>query len=161
MKSDAFHIDCSELTMDEELALASAISDSLNGEGVALVDGEKIVFDFFGQGQLDMRAVESVVSGFVVHRKGHELYSIERVGDSLVVHSADPVAASRKRATEKLPPNLLKLGDSLVVNSSDPAASRKRTTEELPPNLFKCPFCSFVTPHEELYLVHTRLHGFK
>ena len=161
MKSVAFHIDCRELTMDEELALASAISDSLNGEGIALVDREKIVIDFFGEGHLDERAVESVVSGFVSHRKGHEFYSVERVGDSLVVHSADPVAASRKRATEKLPHNLLKLGDSLLVNSSDAATSQKRTAEKLPPNLFKCPFCSFVTPYEELYTVHTRLHGFK
>lgn len=161
MKSVPFHIDCRELTMDEELALASAISDSLNGEGVALVDREKIVIDSFGKGQLDKTAVESVVSTFVKQRKGHEFYSVERAGDSLVVHSADPVAASRKRATEKLPPNLLKLGDSLLVNSSDPPASQNRTTEKLPQNLFKCPFCSFVTPYEELYVVHTRLHGFK
>ena len=161
MKSVAFHIDCKELTMDEELALASAISDALNGEGIALVDGEKIITDFFGKGHLDESAVESVASGFVSHRKGHELYSVERVGDFLVVRSADPMVTSRKRATEKLPPNLLKLGDSLLVNSFRPAASRKMTKEKLPPNLFKCPFCSFVTPHEELYLVHTRLHGLK
>jgi hypothetical protein len=51
---------------------------------------------------------------------------------------------------------------TLVVHSADPvAASQKRTTEKLPPNLFKCPFCSFVTPYEELYTVHTRLHGLK
>lgn len=161
MTSAAFRIDCSELTMDEELALASAISDSLNGEGIALVDGEKIVIDSFGKGQLDEGAIESVISEFVTHRKGHELYSVERVGDSLVVHSADPVASSQKRATEKLPPNLLKLGDSLVVDSPDPAASQKRTTEKLPPNLYECPFCPFVTPYEELYVVHTRLHGLK
>ena len=161
MKSVSFHIDCGELTMDEELALASAISDSLNGQGVALVDREKVVIDFFGKGQLDETTVETVVSAFVTEKKGRELYSVERVGDSLVVHSADPVAASRKRATEKLPHNLLKLGDSLLVNSSGPAASRKRTTEKVPPNLFKCPFCSFVTPYEELYTVHTRWHGLK
>jgi hypothetical protein len=147
--------------MDEELALASAVSDSLNGQGIALVDGEKIVIDFFGKGQLDKEVVESVVSAFVRQRKGHEFYSVERMGDSLVVHSADPIAASRKRATEKLPPNLLKLGDSLLVNPSDSAVSRRRITEKLPPNLFKCPFCSFVTPYEELYVVHTRSHGFK
>lgn len=132
MKSVAFHVDCSELTLDEELALASAISDSLKGRGIALVNGEKIVFDSFGEGQLDKRAVELVVSEFVAQRKGHELYSIDRVGDSLVAHSADPVAALRKRTTEKLPPNLL-----------------------------KCPFCPFVTPYEELYVIHTRSHGFK
>jgi hypothetical protein len=31
MKSVAFHIDCTELTMDEQLALAGEISDSLKG----------------------------------------------------------------------------------------------------------------------------------
>ena len=131
MKSVAFHIDCGELTMDEELALAAAISDSLKGEGVALVNGEKIVFDSFREAQLDEKAIESVVKEFVAHRKVHEFYSVERVDDSLIVHSADPVAASRRRTTEKLPPNLL-----------------------------KCPFCSFVTPYQELYIVHTRSHGF-
>jgi hypothetical protein len=95
------------------------------------VNGGKIVFDSFGEGPLDERAVESVVSQFVEHRKEHQFYSVERVGGSLVVHSADPVAASRRRPTEKLPPNLM-----------------------------KCPFCSFVTPYQELYTVHTRSHGF-
>jgi hypothetical protein len=131
MRSVAFRVDCGELMMDEELALVSAISDSLKGRGIALVNGEKIVFDSFGEGQLDEREVELVVSEFVAHRKGGEFYSVERVGDSLVVHSADPVAASRRRPTEKLPPNLL-----------------------------KCPFCPFVTPYQEMYVVHTRSHGF-
>lgn len=131
MKFVSFNIDCSELTMDEELALAAEISDSLKGQGVALVNGAKIVFDSFEEGLLDENAVESVVWEFVARRKGHEFYVVERVGDSLVVHSADPVAAMRRRATEKLPSNLL-----------------------------KCPFCSFVTPYQELYLVHTRSHGF-
>ena len=72
MKSVAFYIDCSELTTDEELALASAISDSLKGQGIALVNAERIVFDYFGEGQLDEREVESVVSEFVAHRKEHE-----------------------------------------------------------------------------------------
>lgn len=131
MKATSFDIDCKELTLDEELALAAKISDSLNGKGVALVNGDRIVFDPFGESAIDERAVESVVSDFVARRKGSEFYSIERVGGSLVVHSADPVAASRRRPTEKLPPNLL-----------------------------LCPFCPFVTPYQELYNVHLRSHGF-
>ncbi|MGP8126142.1 MAG: hypothetical protein ACLQEQ_09840 [Nitrososphaerales archaeon] len=130
MKSVAFYIDCSELSMDEELALASEISDSLKGQGVALVNGGKIIFDSFGEGPLDEKAVESVVSEFVAGRKGREFYSVERIGDSLAVHSANPMEAPRRRPTEKLPPNLL-----------------------------KCPFCPFVTPYQELYVVHTRSHG--
>lgn len=65
MTSVAFHVDFNELIMDEELALASAISDSLKGQGITLVNGEKIVFDFFVEGHLDEKAVESVVSEFV------------------------------------------------------------------------------------------------
>lgn len=125
-----FYIDCNELSMDEELALAAEISDSLKGEGVALVNGGRIVFDSFGEGPLDEKGIVSVVSDFVERRKGHEFYSLERVGDSLAVHSANPLGAPRRRPTEKLPPNLL-----------------------------KCPFCSFVTPYQELYVVHTRSHG--
>lgn len=79
---------------------------------------------------MDDRGVESVVREFVAHRKGHELYSVERMGDALAVHSANPVAASRRR-----------------------------TTEKLHPDLFKCPSCSFVTLYEELCVVHTRSHG--
>ena len=131
MKPVALSVDCRELTMDEELALASTISDSLNGRGVALVNGARIILDSFEEGPFDEAAVESVVSAFVAHRRGHEFYSVERVGDSLVIHSADPIAAPRTRLAEKLPPNL-----------------------------FKCPFCSFVTPFEEMYLVHSRSHGF-
>jgi hypothetical protein len=107
MKSIAFHIDCSELTMDEELALA--ISDSPKGQGIALVNAEKIVFDYFGDGQLDKREVESVVSEFVVYRNGHELYSVERVGDFLAVHSADPVAAPQKENHRKAPSQSLQV----------------------------------------------------
>jgi hypothetical protein len=131
MKPTTFHIECSELTMDEELELAGEISESLKGKGVALVNGGKIVIDSFGEELLDESAVESAVSRFVADRKEHEFYSAERVGNALVVHSADPVAAPLRRATEKLPPNLM-----------------------------KCPFCSFVTPYQELYTVHTRSHGF-
>jgi len=132
MKSVSFFIDCGELTMDEELALAAEISDSLKGQGVALVNGDKIVFDSFVEGHLDKGAVESVVRHFAERRREHDFYSVERQDESLVVHSADPVARSRRRFTEKLPPNLL-----------------------------KCPFCSFVTPYQELYAVHTRSHGFR
>ena len=139
--SPPFIIECSELTMDEELALAGEISESLKGEGVALVNGPKIIIDAFSDDRtVDEASVERTVVDFVSRRKDHEFYSVERVAEdgtkggrtSLKVHSADPVAA----------------------------ASRRRSTEKLPPNLMKCPFCSFVTPYEELYVVHVRSHGF-
>jgi hypothetical protein len=98
MKSVAFRVECRELRTDKELALASASSDSLKRDGIALMNGEKIVFDSFRVGQLDEKVVESVISGFVAHRKKHEQWSVGRAGDSLVRHSAGPVAAARKWA---------------------------------------------------------------
>jgi len=140
--SSSFSVDCRELTMDEELALASEISDSLKGGGIALVDGPKIVFDSFtnDKGEVDAVLVEQTIKDFISRRKDHQFYSVEKVADdsgdgkggSLVVHSADPVTA----------------------------ASRRRATEKLPPNLIKCPFCPFVTPYEEYYVIHVRSHGF-
>ncbi len=124
-------VDCAELSTDEELALASAISDALMGAGVALINGNKIVFDSVSKGKLDEKVIESSVEEFVRHRKQSEYYSVEKNGDSLVVHSADPVKGARKKSPSRLPPNL-----------------------------YKCPFCSFVSPYEELYIVHTRSHGF-
>jgi hypothetical protein len=49
--------------MNEELALASAISESLKGQEIALVNGERIIFDAFREGELDESAVKSVVAG--------------------------------------------------------------------------------------------------
>ena len=131
MRTSPLNIDCRELTMDEQLTLASQISDALQGRGIALVNGAKIVIDSLGKGEVDRNAVEAAVSDFVDRRKEQQHYSIERTGDSLVVHSADPAAAGKRGIAERLPPNLL-----------------------------KCPFCSFVTPYQELLVVHTRSHGF-
>jgi len=75
--------------------------------------------------------VEVAVHDFIARRSNAAGYSVERRGDTIVVHSPDPGAASRKRRLEGLPPNL-----------------------------FKCPFCPFVTPYQELYVVHCRSHGF-
>ena len=139
-QSSSFSVDCNELTMDEELALAGEISDSLRGEGIALVNGPTIVFDAFSNdGRVDEALVERTVRDFISRRNDHEFYSVEKAvdgggggGTSLIVHSADPVAAARRR----------------------------RATEKLPPNLMRCPFCPFVTPYEELYVIHVRSHGF-
>jgi len=117
--------------MDEELALASATRDSPKGQEMALVNVERIVFDYFREAYLDGREVESVLSEFVAHMKGHELHSVERAGDSLAVSSANPAAVPRSR-----------------------------TTERLTPRLYMCPFCSFVAPCEELHVVHSRSYGF-
>jgi hypothetical protein len=113
-------IDCLELSADEKLALASEISDALEGRALALAD-ERLTVD----------ALQPVVSDFISRRKEAEYYSTEVRGETIVVHSADPVAASKRK---------------------------KENT--LPPNLKQCPYCSFITQYEEEYNVHMRAHLF-
>jgi hypothetical protein len=117
--------------MDEELALAGEITESLRGAAIALPKGEKIVIDSITGPPPDVRLVEAAVEDFVRRRRDAADYSVEMRGDTIVVHSPDPIAASHRARPERLPPNL-----------------------------FKCPFCPFVTPYEELYVVHYRSHGY-
>jgi hypothetical protein len=124
-------IDCAELTVDEQLALAAAISDGLEGLALALVKDTKIVLDQMSNQEPDPSRVEAIVRRFISRRKDSQYYSLEREGTTFVVHSPDPLARARGRREGELPKNLL-----------------------------KCPFCSFVTPYQELYDVHFRSHGF-
>jgi hypothetical protein len=112
------------------MALAGEISDSLEGRGVALLDDKAIAVDLFDSWEDADKAIEAVVDKFIASRKEGAHYSAERSGNRIIVHSADPVKGMSRRRTEKLPPNL-----------------------------FKCPWCPFVTPHEELYVIHYRSHG--
>lgn len=123
-------INCHELSADEQLALASVLSDEFQGRVLALVRDEEIVFDIIAGRDLDEARVESVVMSFIGRRKEAEHYSLERSGDILVVHSSDPLARARGRKRGGLPANLL-----------------------------RCPFCNFVTPYQEAYDVHFRSHG--
>jgi len=123
-------VDCSELSADEKLALASKISDRLEGVAVALVKGEDIVLDALTDAKPEPSAVKDAIAGFISRRRDGEHYSVEVIGDRMVVHSADPIAAMRRKAQNQLPPNLV-----------------------------QCPFCGFVTPSEELLILHVRLHG--
>lgn len=125
-------VDCSEMTLDDQLALASAISDGLGGRAVALVKDDKLVLDTLSN-KVDVGQVASVVRGFTSKRKDARYYSVETDGDEVKVHTPDPLARSR---------------------------GRKDTGQLLPDNLMKCPYCPFVTPYEELYNVHVRSHGF-
>ena len=125
-------VDCREMAVDEQIALASAISDGLGGRAVALVKDAMIVIDALS-GTVPASEVLPLVRDFVSKRKDAQHYSVEQDGDVIVVHTPDPLARSR---------------------------GRKDTGQLLPPNLLKCPFCSFVTPYQELYFVHVRAHGF-
>lgn len=125
-------IDCSELTVDEQIALASAVSDGLSGKGVALIKDDTIVLDLLSN-DISSDEVVRLVKGWVSKRKDAELYSVETDEDEIVVHSPDPLSRSR---------------------------GRKDTGQLLPENLLKCPYCAFVTPYRELYDVHVRSHLF-
>lgn len=124
-------VDCTELTADEQLALAGALNESLQGSGMALLKGRKIVLDDLSDSPLDERVVTATIANFVERRRDSAHYSVERSGDRIIVHSPDPLAAARGRKLNGLPPNLR-----------------------------QCPFCPFVTPYEEAYVVHMRSHGF-
>ncbi len=123
-------IDCRELSTDEQLALAAAISDALQGRCVALKrDNEIVVDNLLGQPPEPVE-VEAIVRRFIGKRRQPEHYSVERKGDTFVVHAPDPVAAGH--------------------------AKRKA---QLPENLMKCPLCGFVSPYEEMYNIHLKSHG--
>jgi hypothetical protein len=124
-------IDCHEMTVDEQLALAGELTGGLQGRAVALVKGEEIVLDEISSEKVGPEEVEAVVQAFVSRRKDAEFYSTERDSAHIVVHSSDPLARGRGRKGGQLPPNLL-----------------------------QCPFCSFVTPYQEMYAIHVRSHGF-
>ncbi len=124
-------VDCTELSADEKLALASQISDSLEGIAIALVKDESIVLDVLTETKPEPEMVRQAVTGFISRRKDSEHYSLEVQGERFVVHSADPIAASKKKKQNQLPPNVV-----------------------------QCPYCAFVTEHQELLTVHARAHLF-
>jgi hypothetical protein len=124
-------IRCAELTTDEQLALAESITEGMGGEVIALARGKDIVLDQLGDAEPQRGAVEAAVKDFLAKRKDASYYSYEWEGDDVVIHSPDPLEAEKHRR----PPGL-------------------------PDNLYKCPFCPFVTPYEEAYVVHYRSHGF-
>lgn len=125
-------VDCAELTNDEKLALASEISDCFEGKALALIKRDDIVLDQLTDQKVDIEALQRIVTGFISRRKDSQYYSLEVVHRKIVVHSADPVAASRRK-----------------------------TEKTLPPNLKQCPVCgSFVTQYDEELVVHVRTHFF-
>lgn len=123
-------VECKEITLDEQLALASAITEGLEGKGVALVNDTSVVIDSISK--VDFADVLNVVKSFISRRKDTGLYSLDTVRDSIIVRSPDPLAKSR---------------------------GRKDPGQILPPNVLKCPYCGFVTQFEEAYTVHVRAHG--
>lgn len=131
-EASVIEVDCSEMTLDDQLSLASAISDGLGGRAVALVKDDKLVLDTMSN-EVGVDEVANLVRGFTSKRKDAQHYSVETDKDDVKVHTPDPLARSR---------------------------GRKDTGQLLPDNLLKCPYCPFVTPYQELYDVHMRSHLF-
>lgn len=130
--SAVLEVDCAELSNDEKLALASEISDKFEGKVLALIKRDIIVLDQLTDKKIDIGTLKPVVVDFASRRKDSEYYSLEVIDDRIIVHSADPVAASRRK-----------------------------TEKTLPPNLKQCPVCgSFVTEYDEELVVHIRTHYF-
>ena len=126
-------VDCGEMTVDDQLALAAAISDGLSGRGVALIKDDGIVLDAM-TGSIEADAVSALVRVFVSRRKEPQYYSVESKGDEILVHTPDPLARSR---------------------------GSKDAGQMLPDNLLKCPYasCGFVTPYPEVMRNHVLIHG--
>ena len=123
-------IDCKEMTLDDQLALASAVSDGVSGRALGLVKDASIVVDSISP--VTVEEILAIVRSFVSKRKDARNYSVVAERDRIMVHTPDPLSRSR---------------------------GRKDTGSMLPPNVLKCPFCGFVTPYEEAYNVHFRSHG--
>jgi hypothetical protein len=123
-------VDCSELSANEKLALASQLSDKLEGVAVALIKGEDIILDALSDEKPEPSAVKDSVTDFISRRKDAAHYAVEVAGERIVIRSADPVSAMRKKKQNQLPPNLK-----------------------------QCSFCGFVTEYDDLLMLHVRLHG--
>jgi hypothetical protein len=123
-------VDCSELSANEKLALASQLSDKLEGVAVALVKGEDIILDALSDERPEASVVKDSVTDFISRRKDAAHYAVEVAGERIVIRSADPVSAMRKKKQNQLPPNLK-----------------------------QCSFCGFVTQYDDLLMLHVRLHG--
>ena len=118
------------MTVDEQLALAAAISDGLVGRALALVKDTQIVVDPLSNPDPDPSDVAAIIRSFLSKRKEAEYYSLNADGERFVVRSADPLARARGRKEMSLPANVL-----------------------------KCPWCGFVTQYQEMYTVHVRAHA--
>jgi len=122
-------VDCSELSGETKLAIAEAISNGLDGKGVALLDGNYVAIDTLSGPDVGADRVQFILKTYISGRKDASTYWVEGDSKHIVVHC------------------------SMVVPSKE-----KRVEERLPPGLFQCPVCGFVTTSEDSYHDHLRLH---
>ena len=124
-------IDCSELSPDEKLTLASEISDALEGRALALVKLDAIVFDQLSDEKVGVDTLQPIVSDFVSRE---ERLAVLRSGGER--GDRDGTFGRPHRGSEE-------------EDRVHPAA-----------DLRQCPYCSFITQYEEEYTVHVRAHLF-
>ena len=120
-------VDCAELTGDEMLAMASAISERLDGAGVAIVKDDKIMIDQLSKSKITVAEVLSLIEAFVSRRQDPAHYSVEVSGDNVTVHSRGPLKGGKKKAVHRLPPGFL-----------------------------QCSLCGFLTKDQERLSLHIR-----
>jgi hypothetical protein len=122
-------VDCSELSGETKLAMAGAISEGLNGTGVALLDGNYIAIDTLSGPDIGTDRVQSILRSYISGRKDASAYRVESDSKHIVVRSSVPVSTQEKRIVDRLPPGL-----------------------------YQCPVCGFVTTSEDRYHDHLRIH---
>lgn len=122
-------VNCSELSGKTKLALAEAISETLDGTGIALLDGNCIAIDILSGPDIGADQLQDILRSSISGLKDASAYRVE---------------IDSKR---------------IAVRSSVPASSdEKRVEEGLPPGLFKCTVCGFVTTSDQGYHDHLRIH---
>jgi len=122
-------VDCSELSGETKVAIAVAISNGLNGAGVALLDGNNIVIDTLSGPEIEADRVEPILRSYISGREDASAYNVESDGQHIAVRSTVPVSPRAKRVGDRLPPGLL-----------------------------QCPSCGAIMASKESYDDHLRLH---
>ena len=89
------------------LALASEISDGLDGKGVAIVKNDEILVDQMSGSKIPVEAVKPVVESFVARRKDPTNYSLEVSKSGIIVHYKGLPKAGGKETIRRLPPGFL------------------------------------------------------
>jgi len=109
------------------LALASLISDDLDGKGVAIVKDDKILVDQISKANISVASVLTMVEAFVAKRKDPTKYSFEVSRSGILIHSRNLREAGYKKGIRRLPPGFS-----------------------------QCSLCGFLTRDREVLTLHVR-----
>jgi hypothetical protein len=73
---------CSELSGETKVAFAAAISNRLNGAGVALLDGNYIAIDTLSGLDIRLDQVQSILRSYVSGRSDASAYQLETTANA-------------------------------------------------------------------------------